>query len=125
TWAAHDRAARWGRGRRTVAGRGAGLWTPAGPALWNTNKRYLLDLAGRGVNAVPTEPLTAGDRPDLKAVLGRRGWDEAVVKPAVAVGSHGAWRTSRATAEADQARFAGQLGARDGLGQPFLPEATA
>jgi glutathione synthase/RimK-type ligase-like ATP-grasp enzyme len=93
-----------------------------GLVLWNMNKRYLLDLAGRGVNAVPTEHLTAGDRPDLKEVLERRGWDEAVVKPAVSVGSHGAWRTSRATAAADQDRFAGQLGARDVLVQPFLSE---
>ena len=77
------------------------------------------------MNAVPTEYLTAGDRPDLKAVLERRGWHEAVVKPAVAVGSHGAWRTSRAAAEADQPRFAGQLGARDVLVQPFLPEVTS
>jgi glutathione synthase/RimK-type ligase-like ATP-grasp enzyme len=85
----------------------------------------LLDLARRGVNDVPTEYLTAGDRPDLKTVLARRGWDEAVIKPAVAVGSHGAWRTSRATAEADQPRFAGQLGTRDVLVQPFLPEVTS
>jgi glutathione synthase/RimK-type ligase-like ATP-grasp enzyme len=76
------------------------------------------------VNAVPTEYLTAGDLPDLKTLLERRGWDEAVVKPAVAAGSHGAWRTSRATAEADQLRFSEQLGARDLLLQPFLPEVT-
>src|SRR5262249_56731234 len=101
------------------------VWTPPGRVLWNTNKRYLRALARRGVNAVPTEYLTAGDRPDLKAVLERRGWDEAVVKPAVAVGSHGAWRTSRATAGADQPRFAGPLGTRDGLVQPFLPEGTS
>jgi glutathione synthase/RimK-type ligase-like ATP-grasp enzyme len=77
------------------------------------------------VNAAPTEHLTAGDWPDLKAILERRGWDQAVVKPAVAVGSHGAWRTSRATAEADQPRFAGQFRARDLLVQPFLPEVTS
>jgi glutathione synthase/RimK-type ligase-like ATP-grasp enzyme len=66
-----------------------------------------------------------GHQPDLKAVLERRGWDEAVVKPAVAVGSHGAWRTARAATAADQPRFAGQLGARDVLVQPFLPEVVS
>jgi glutathione synthase/RimK-type ligase-like ATP-grasp enzyme len=110
---------------RGLAASGARLWNAPEPVLWNTNKRYLLDLAGRGVNAVPTEHLTAGDWPDLKAILERRGWDEAVVKPAVAVGSYGAWRTSRATAEADQLRFGEQLGARDLLVQPFLPEVTS
>jgi glutathione synthase/RimK-type ligase-like ATP-grasp enzyme len=125
TWDYPHNAEQFERWLRSLAASGASLWNPAGPVLWNTNKRYLLDLAGRGVNAVPTEYLTAGDRPDLRTVLERRGWDEAVVKPAVAVGSHGAWRTSRATAEADQARFAGQLGARDVLVQPFLPEVTS
>jgi glutathione synthase/RimK-type ligase-like ATP-grasp enzyme len=125
TWDYPFKAGRFERWLRSLAASGARLWNPPGPVLWNTNKRYLLDLVGRGVNAVPTEYLTAGDRPDLKAVLERRGWDEAVVKPAVAVGSHGAWRTSRATAEADRPRFAGQLGARDVLVQPFLPEVTS
>src|SRR5262245_52990153 len=125
TWDYHLKAEQFKRWLRRFAASGASLWNPPGPALWNMNKRYLLDLAGRGVNAVPTEYLRAGDRPDLKTVLERRGWDEAVVKPAVAVGSHGAWRTARATAEADQPRFAGQLGARDVLVQPFLPEVTS
>jgi len=125
TWDYHLKAEQFERWLRRLAASATSLWNPPGPVLWNTNKRYLLDLAGRGVNAVPTEYLTAGDRPDLKALLERRGWDEAVIKPAVAVGSHGAWRTSRATVEADQLRFGGQLGARDLLVQPFLPEVTS
>jgi glutathione synthase/RimK-type ligase-like ATP-grasp enzyme len=125
TWDYHLKAERFERWLRSLAASGASLWNPPGPVLWNTNKRYLLDLAGRGVKAVPTEYLTAGDRPDLEAVRERRGWDEAVIKPAVAVGSHGAWRTSRATAEIDRPRFAGQLEARDLLVQPFLPELTS
>jgi glutathione synthase/RimK-type ligase-like ATP-grasp enzyme len=125
TWDYHLKAEKFERWLQSLAASGANLWNPPGPVLWNTNKRYLLDLAGCGVNAVPTQYLTAGDRPDLKAILERRGWDEAVVKPAVAVGSHAAWRTSRRTAEADQPRFDGQLGARDVLVQPFLPEVTS
>jgi glutathione synthase/RimK-type ligase-like ATP-grasp enzyme len=125
TWDYYLKADQFERWLRTFTPSGTRLWNPPRPVLWNMNKRYLLDLAGRGVNAVPTEYLTAGDRPDLKTVLERRGWDEAVVKPAVAVGSHGAWRTSRATATADQAAFAGQLGARDVLVQPFLAEVAS
>ncbi len=125
TWDYHLKADQFQRWLRGFIASGARLWNPPGPVLWNTNKRYLLDLAGRGVNTVPTEYLTGGAGPDLKAVLARRGWDEAVVKPAVAVGSHDAWRTSRAAAEADQARFAAQLGARDVLVQRFMPEVVS
>ncbi len=52
---------------------------------WNTDKRYLADLAARGIPVVPTEFVAPGDtvRPD--AVSGH-----VVVKPSVGAGSRGA-----------------------------------
>jgi hypothetical protein len=98
------------------------LWNPPSAVLWNMNKRYLLDLAARGINIIPTEYLTAATQPSLRRVLALRGWDEAVAKPALAAGSHGAWRTSLTRALADQARFAEQVSAQDMLVQPYLSE---
>jgi glutathione synthase/RimK-type ligase-like ATP-grasp enzyme len=89
------------------------------------NKKYLLDLAARGVPIVPTEYLAKADRPSLRAILARRGWTEAVVKPAVAAGTHGAWRTSLGAAQAGQARLAEQLGPGDVLVQPYMPEVAS
>jgi glutathione synthase/RimK-type ligase-like ATP-grasp enzyme len=114
-----DRFERWVREFTACAPR---LWNPPAAVLWNINKRYLLDLAGRGINVVPTEYLTAAANPDLRAILERRGWGEAVVKPAIAAGSHGAWRTSPSSAEGDQVRLAAQLDARDALVQSYMPE---
>jgi hypothetical protein len=109
-WDYFQRAEEFERWVRGFAAGGPRLWNPPEAVLWNINKRYLLDLAARGIRVVPTEYVAAGGRPDLRAILERRGWDQAVIKPAVAASAHGAWRTSLATAAADQALFAGSRG---------------
>jgi hypothetical protein len=68
-------------------------WTRAVPNLlnapavvaWNTDKRYLADLAAQGVPTVPSRFFAPGER-----VLLPKG--EVVVKPAVGAGSVGAQR---------------------------------
>ena len=41
---------------------------------WNTHKRYLRDLARRGVATPPTVWLDAGTEVDVAATLSERGW---------------------------------------------------
>lgn len=53
---------------------------------WNTDKRYLEDLAGAGVPVVPTRWLHPGDAPHLPPD------GEYVLKPSVGAGSRGAAR---------------------------------
>jgi glutathione synthase/RimK-type ligase-like ATP-grasp enzyme len=114
--------ARWVGGFRS---RGQRLWNPPEAILWNINKEYLLDLATRGINVVPTAYLNAANRPNLRAVLEQRGWGDAVIKPAIGAGAHGAWRTSWAKAEADQVRLVEQLRTQDLLVQSYLPEVAS
>lgn len=97
------------------------------PALvrWNADKRYLRELASKGVATVETLWFEAGAGVSAASVAARvaaQGWDDVVVKPAV---SAGAWRTHRlrradlsgAGAILDEVLAAGAL-----LVQPFLPE---
>jgi hypothetical protein len=88
---------------------------------WNSHKGYLLDLERAGVPIVPTVVLRRPTPDDLEAVLDRRGWREAVVKPAVSVGAIGASRVS-ARATTNAAALAGAVGEGDGdvLVQPFV-----
>ena len=54
---------------------------------WNTDKRYLADLAGAGVPTVPSQFFLPGEKVVLPA-------GEVVVKPAIGAGSVGALRFS-------------------------------
>jgi glutathione synthase/RimK-type ligase-like ATP-grasp enzyme len=93
------------------------------PAVrWNLHKFYLRDLLEAGVPALPTEFVPSGSGPDLATLLDRRGWDEAVVKPAIGTSSEGVWRTGPDAAGEDQDRFERALETGDVLLQEFAPE---
>ena len=64
----------------------APVWNPPALVRWNLDKRYLLDLAGRGLPVVPTVALDGGAA--LPAVMAERGWATAVLKPAVSASGH-------------------------------------
>jgi glutathione synthase/RimK-type ligase-like ATP-grasp enzyme len=84
---------------------------------WNSDKRYLLELAGRGVDIVPTR---VADRNGLRDVLGSMPGRDVVDKPTV---SATAWRAVRGTV--GESGFDGavaELPDRDYLVQPFVPE---
>ena len=121
TWDYHyhpERYAEWLR-RASAA---TTLWNPAEAILANINKRYLAELANRGVETTPTEHLSIGDTRRLRDVLTARGWREAIIKPAVSASAHKTWRASLTTADADQTEFAEQLRSHDILVQPFIEE---
>ena len=70
---------------------------------WNGDKRYLRDLAGAGVNTVPTVWVEPGDDPI--SVLAAVESDEIVVKPVTSAGS----RLAARYAPADRDRAADHL----------------
>ena len=107
---------------------GARLWNPAAVVRWNADKIYLRDLADDGLLLPGTEWLApeVGRVPDLGAVLERRGWDRAVVKPRVSASAHETWLTDRGRAAGDQPRVAALCtgGGKGVLVQEFVPELT-
>ena len=66
------------------------LWNPPKVIRWNSDKRYLVDVAAKGLPVVPT---TIVDRNEhmWQAQLAEIGSD-IVVKPSVGAGSHGVQR---------------------------------
>lgn len=90
---------------------------------WNTHKSYLIELEERGAPVVPTAWLGRDDRVDLAALCAGRGWDDVVVKPAVAAGSDGLVRTGNGPAAHRRAQDAldALLAAGDVMVQPFRP----
>jgi len=63
------------------------LWNPLPVIRWNTHKRYLRELAARGVATVPTAWIERGSSRALREAMEELGTRDAVVKPAVSAAS--------------------------------------
>lgn len=98
------------------------VWNPPGMLLWNMDKRYLLDLAGKGVPIPRTVWVESGAAPDLSVLLDDAGIRQAVVKPAISATAHQTWRVSREQAADYQAQFGKQVLSGATLVQEFIPE---
>lgn len=92
TWGYHHDHARWLRACRTWEQAALPLSNPARVLAWNSDKRYLADLAARGVATPATTWTERITRESLDAAFDATGADELIVKPTV---SAGAWKTRR------------------------------
>ena len=91
-WGYHFQHARWLRACATWEREGLPMANPAGVLAWNSDKRYLGELAERGV-AIPQTTFTDELSQSLvDGVFAETGAEELIVKPAV---SGGAWKTRR------------------------------
>ncbi|HXV86111.1 MAG TPA: hypothetical protein VD793_05405 [Gemmatimonadales bacterium] len=87
---------------------------------WNTHKRYLCDLADRGVPTVPTVVLPAGSATNLEGELARYGWSDFVLKAAVAQSGRYAMRAHAGNLTAALAHLERLLPHEDMLLQPLV-----
>lgn len=113
-WGYHHDAARWQRACATWQREGVRLANPARVLAWNTDKRYLRELAARGVAIPPTVFVDALTQDGVERAFADTGADELIVKPAV---SGGAWKTRRL-------RRGDVVESEDGMPmllQPYLP----
>lgn len=85
TWDYEWRLAEFLAWADAVEAAGTTLLNGAAVFRWNTDKRYLVELAERGVPVVPSVLVDGPD--DVRAVVARFG--SAVVKPRVAAGGRG------------------------------------
>ncbi|HEX6417988.1 MAG TPA: hypothetical protein VFZ77_05815 [Acidimicrobiales bacterium] len=113
TWQ-HDRFLAW-VDRVSAATR---LANPAPVVRWNTDKRYLLDLAAAGVPTVATRVLAPGDDP---AIDGLAPGEPIVVKPVVSAGARDTERYGADDIAAARSHVERLLGeGRPVLVQPYL-----
>ena len=91
----------------------ANLLNPPAVVGWNTDKRYLVDLADAGVPTVPSRFFAPGETVRIPT-------GEVVVKPAVGAGSAGAQRFTDARAAREHAQTLQDSG-NTALVQPYDP----
>lgn len=117
TWDYHDKYQEFLAWTRCVEAATA-LHNPAELIAWNSDKRYLRELAEAGVPTVPTLWVERGADFDLEGELADRGWEEAVVKPVVDLGAK---NLHRVRAGESQDALATVLARQEAMVQPFLP----
>ena len=89
-WGYHRDVARWYAQLDRWEAEGARFVNPLQVLRWNTDKRYLRDLAERGVAVVPTRFHDALTVCDIDAARGAFG-AAIVIKPPVSAGSDDTW----------------------------------
>lgn len=96
---------------------------PAQVLRWNTDKRYLADLAAAGVPTVDTLFLAPGEVANLEGWRAPGDWPEYVIKPTISAGSADTARWRRGTDDLAAAAHLGELhaGGRTAMVQPYLP----
>lgn len=96
------------------------LWNPLDVIRANVHKRYLLELARRGVPTTPTWLVAHGETVDVARELARRGWRDVVIKPAIGAASFRTRRFRAHELDAARAHLASLVSDRDALVQPYL-----
>jgi hypothetical protein len=68
------------------------LFNPSAVVEWNTDKRYLQELAQQGVPVIATEWLEHGSKVDLGHLLRHNGWRRGFLKPVIGATAFGTCR---------------------------------
>lgn len=100
--------------------RAAPLWNPPDVVRASTHKRYLIELAARGVPVVPTALIERGAAVDVAAIAAGHGWGRLVIKPAIGAGSFGARVFAAEERAAATAHAAALAATGEVLVQPYV-----
>ena len=115
----HDEFVRW---LDTIERAKVPTFNPVSLVRWNMDKRYLRELAQKGIAIPDAIWLERSDPRSLAELLRSADWTDAVVKPAISASATDTWKTSVRDAPAHEARLR-ELAARSAvLVQRYIPE---
>jgi len=101
---------------------GVPIWNPASLVRWNSDKRYLNDLAGRGVPTIETVFVKRGRPAEAERIITEKGWKKVVIKPAVSASGFETYAIDAPIDELSRATIARVASSGDVLVQPFAEE---
>ena len=70
------------------------VFNPPDLLKWNSNKKYLKDLAEKDIQIVPTVFVEQNVPTNIQEVLTKQNWQQAVVKPMISANALETWITS-------------------------------
>lgn len=100
------------------------LINPAGTVLWNSHKKYLLDLRNNGLTIVPSILVKRNSNDYWVSKIYFNKWPTIIVKPAVGTGSHNVRLFDSGNQSDIRGYCAKLLRDNDIIIQPYLPEIT-
>lgn len=121
-WDYHDQIDTFYAWLKSTEAAGVQLLNSADMVRWNSNKKYLLEIAAAGLPIIPSQLLPQGTTPDWQAFFTLWNTDKIVVKPCVSAGAKNTVLLSVNDIAAKQASLNALLQAEDFLAQPYLKE---
>lgn len=100
------------------------VWNSPSLIRWNADKRYLLDLARRGVATIPTMIVPHGRATDVESFAIAEGWTRFVLKPTVSASGYETHALSTPLDDAAHDAIARVAAIGDALLQPFVDEVS-
>lgn len=101
---------------------GVQLLNPAEMIRWNSNKKYLLEIAAAGLPIIPSVLLEKGTHPDWHTFFQLWNTDKIVVKPCVSAGAKNTVLLKMDDVAAKSSELNALLQQEDFLAQPYLKE---
>jgi len=89
---------------------------------WNIDKHYLHDLQKQGIPVVPSQFIEKGKTFNIRDILEKTGWNEAVIKPCVSGAARHTYRVNSESAESVQTVVGPLVTEESFILQPFLEE---
>lgn len=90
--------------------------------LWNSDKKYLLDIQKKGFHIVPTFFIEKGQVPDLEGCFQQFDTDQLVIKPTVSGGSKNTLKLEKNNWGSQKSTIDTFLESEDYMVQPFIQE---
>jgi len=101
---------------------GVKVLNPISVIQWNQHKSYFVDFSKKGILVPSFQYCPAKSKFELSSIIKEKGWDKAVVKPAVSAGSFNTWVVEKDNLANSQQRFAELLQTNDMIAQEFMNE---
>lgn len=121
-WDYHRQPRQFGQWLDHLKAQQVPLWNPAEIIRWNMHKKYLQNLAVKGVAIPSTIWLEAESSANLFSLLREDHFAQAVIKPMISATAYQTYRTSPATAREDQPRLDEILRHSGAMIQKFVDE---
>jgi glutathione synthase/RimK-type ligase-like ATP-grasp enzyme len=98
------------------------VWNSPALVRWNADKKYLVDLAARGVATIPTRVVSRGRAGDVERIVDEEQWPRFVIKPAVSASGFETYALDAPVDPMARDTIARVVAVGDALVQPFADE---